>query len=64
MTFRHVYNLIMHEGGMEDFSIYYDFSVGIINGQVANLYKAVLLCRTKFLYFAFEKKLIEYIEDP
>lgn len=49
---------------MENFSIYYDFSKGIIDGQVANLYKAVLLCRTKYLYFVSEKKLTEYIEDP
>lgn len=32
LTFRCIYKLIMHEGGMEDFSVYYDFSIGIING--------------------------------
>jgi len=31
----------MHEGGMEDFSIYHDFSTGIINGQVTNSCTAV-----------------------
>lgn len=64
LIFGYVYKLIVHEGHIEDFSISYDFSIGVVNRQVRNLYKAVLLCRTKYLCLVPENMFIEYSEDP